>query len=323
MRLQSIDGWESNEEWKTAYDAIRAGECQDPCPGQRELVFVTYLEDYGDTDYRFYRSGKGDEEGTLIEGNAKSYCVNNADCNIMALLRTRYVYSFTMENNMLIDDKSSEYTMTFGNCASNCTDTTLLVATNQNDGNLNISSGSDLSQLTSEILPAGQSKTICIDDSKCSIVDAKGNGYYYLLRDEQVYDLGSASEYRYFGPCDTKCTKRPTLTATERGLEIVTRLSTISGMAALTDFNSDRYKAACWIINDDLKEYSAKDPKLIQRYILAVIYFTTGGQNNWISPLGFMSGRDECDWPSISCVDQSVTSLRLGMFSNFNHNFCF
>jgi len=125
-----------------------------------------------------------------------------------------------------------------------------------------------------------------------------------------VFEKGWALEYRYFGPCRTACSKRPVLAETERGLSIVTRLATVSGMSQLTDFNSPRYKAACWLIYDDLLQISESDPKLIQRYVLGVIFFTTNGYN-WTVPLGFLSGKDECNWSAVTCTDHSVTTLNL------------
>ena len=133
-----------------------------------------------------------------------------------------------------------------------------------------------------------------------------------FFRDGVVYDRGFTPEYRLFGPCETVCMDRPVLASTQRGQDIVTRLSTVSGMRELADFNSERYQAACWLVNDDLKEYEANDPKLMQRYILAVIYLTTGGPN-WEAQLGFMGGKDECVWEAVKCNDEGfVTYLYLG-----------
>ena len=58
---------------------------------------------------------------------------------------------------------------------------------------------------------------------------------------------------------------------------VTTRLATVSGVAELADFNLARYKIACWLIHEDLHQCSAYDPTLIQRYVLSLLYFTTGG----------------------------------------------
>ena len=69
--------------------------------------------------------------------------------------------------------------------------------------------------------------------------------------------------------------------------DAVTSLSTISGMEASVDFNYEWCQAACWLVNNDLKEHKDNDPKLIQRCALAALYLTTGGAN-WEANLGFM-----------------------------------
>ena len=302
---------------KLTYNVFRDGLCEDPCPGQSEVIFVTYyMEGYGDTNYTFHSSGQGDKEATIIEGNTKSHCIDIDNCNIMARSKTGWTYFLHFDvNGAFTDSGGFDYAQTFGNCESNCSDVTLLISTNERDGDLNISIGTNEAELTNQVLSKGQTKNICIEKSKCTIVDGQGKAHYYFLRDGEVFDKGLSSEYRYFGPCKTKCTNRPALTDTERGQRIVTRLSAISGTAQLDDFNSAPYQSACWLIHDDLQQYTAENPKLIQRYVLSIIYFTTNGQN-WIAPLGFLSGKNECDWQAVSCTDQLVTALYLGKWSN-------
>ena len=101
---------------KATYDVFRVGNCEDPCPGQRELVIATYIDGYGNTDFRWYRSGQGDEEATIIEGNAKSYCIDIGACNIMARAKTGWTFFMYLENNQFINSGGFEYTKTFGNC---------------------------------------------------------------------------------------------------------------------------------------------------------------------------------------------------------------
>ena len=96
-----------------------------------------------------------------------------------------------------------------------------------------------------------------------------------FFKDGEVCDHGSAIDYRLFGPCETVYICRPALATTQRGQETVTSLSTISGMTALVDFNSERCQAACWLVNDDLKEHKANDPKLTQSHVLSVLHLTT------------------------------------------------
>jgi len=303
----TLDG-ELSKTGTLTYDGIQVGACDDSCPGQQQLFFMSYFEGYGDVDYTFHRADQGDLDDTLMEGNAVSYCIDSDKCNIMARAKTGWTYYVHFDTDgALLDSGGFDITRTFGSCEFNCTDTTLLISTKE-DENLTLSISSDEAEGIKEFLPGGQVKRVCIDDSKCSVIEGQGNANYYFLRDNVVYEKGLPSEYRYLGPCKTECTKRPVLADTERGIFITTRLATVSGMAELADFNSARYKAACWLIHDDLQQYSAYDPKLIQRYVLSLLYFTTGGPD-WTTPLGFISGKDECDWSAVTCTDQFVTKL--------------
>ena len=205
-------------------------------------------------------------------------------------------------------------TGTFGNCELSCPDTTLLMSTNPSDGGLNSTLTVDGIVTYDNYLNAGEEAYVCIDTSKCNILDAQGFAYYYFFNDGKVIDRGLSPEYRLLGPCVTICMGRPILAATERGRDIVTLLSTVSGMATLADFNSVRYKAACWLVNDDPRALEANDPKLIQRYVLSVIYLTTDGPN-WEAQLSFMGGKDECSWEAVGCNTQNVVNyIYLGMF---------
>jgi hypothetical protein len=68
--------------------------------------------------------------------------------------------------------------------------------------------------------------------------------------------------------------------------------------------------AADWIIATDPLELESSDPNLVQRWVLAVLYFQLDGVN-W-SYETFLSGSSECDWDQITCdEDGSVTSITL------------
>ena len=296
---------------------VRAGECTSNCPGQHELIILSYIE-YGDIDYILHMAGGGDEEGLILEGDAKSFCIEPGECSVIVRTTLGWSFYFVLgtDGEEVLDMGGFEKTQTFGECESECNDVALLMSTNARDGDLNVT------LITADIvtyeksLVAGQEATICIDTSKCNILEGEGFAYYYFFIDGVVYDRGFTPEYRLFGPCDTTCMKRPVLAETQRGQDIVTRLSTVSGMSQLADFNSERYQAACWLINDDLRQLNANDPKLLQRYILSVLYLTTGGPTDWEAQLGFMGGKDECVWEAVKCNDQGfATYLYLG-FNN-------
>jgi hypothetical protein len=74
----------------------------------------------------------------------------------------------------------------------------------------------------------------------------------------------------------------------------------ISTQQALVDRNSPQYKAARWIANQDAERLdipeTSEDPyRFIQRYAVAVLYYSLGG-DNWTSQLNFLSDDHECSW---------------------------
>ena len=50
-----------------------------------------------------------------------------------------------------------------------------------------------------------------------------------------------------------------------------------------------------WIIDEDELKMDANDKNLVQRYVLALLYFSTSG-NNWDSSFNWLSEYSECEW---------------------------
>jgi len=61
------------------------------------------------------------------------------------------------------------------------------------------------------------------------------------------------------------------------------------------DTDSPQYQAACWMIYDDPYHVTVADNSLVQRYILAVLFFSTNGWD-WYWKLSFLSPVSECNW---------------------------
>ena len=71
-------------------------------------------------------------------------------------------------------------------------------------------------------------------------------------------------------------------------------LSSLDGGAALSDPSSPQYKALRWLSNNtNLDEYS--DIQKIQRYVLAVVYYSTNG-DGWQQKDGWLTNENECSW---------------------------
>jgi hypothetical protein len=70
--------------------------------------------------------------------------------------------------------------------------------------------------------------------------------------------------------------------------------ASLDGGAALSDPSSPQYKSVRWLSdNANLTKYS--DAQKIQRYILAVLYYSTNG-DDWLRNDTWLSDDDECTW---------------------------
>lgn len=83
-------------------------------------------------------------------------------------------------------------------------------------------------------------------------------------------------------------------TADFTGLVAFLANASLDDGAALQVSTSPQYRAAQWLFNNEnLSEYA--ESQRIQRYALAVVYYSTNGQN-WLQKTDWMSDEPECDW---------------------------
>eukprot|EP00586_Coscinodiscus_wailesii_P003137 CAMPEP_0172489714 /NCGR_PEP_ID=MMETSP1066-20121228/19923_1 /TAXON_ID=671091 /ORGANISM="Coscinodiscus wailesii, Strain CCMP2513" /LENGTH=353 /DNA_ID=CAMNT_0013257791 /DNA_START=76 /DNA_END=1134 /DNA_ORIENTATION=- len=81
-----------------------------------------------------------------------------------------------------------------------------------------------------------------------------------------------------------------------RAYDIEEKLEQISDNDALHDWTAPQGRAFQWIVNEDARMVLAKDVYLIQRYVLAVLFFATSG-NSWHNgDLHWLSAVHECFW---------------------------
>ena len=67
----------------------------------------------------------------------------------------------------------------------------------------------------------------------------------------------------------------------------------------LSNENSTRYKALLWLVDDELVE-SPDSPFMLERYILAVLYYSTG-YFGWNNSTGWLSNQPICSWYGVTC----------------------
>ena len=97
-------------------------------------------------------------------------------------------------------------------------------------------------------------------------------------------------------------------------VDMMTLITPVSGSAALSDPDSPQAKALDWIANRDPLQRSVEDVRFLQRYVCAVFYYSTGG-DEWSDcsegdqvcrdpqSESFLSGSDECSWFGNTCKE--------------------
>ena len=119
------------------------------------------------------------------------------------------------------------------------------------------------------------------------------------------------------------------ISAKERSEQIFAALDAVADSTLIRDETTSQGMATNWLVNQDFRRICPDDEKLIQRWVMAVIYFSTGG-NDWFqcSAAGsdacgtedpfntkrrFLSEFNECQWAGISCnANSCVTEIEFG-----------
>ena len=288
---------------------VFVGNCTNHVDKDQKLYVLTYQSWTSNVTYTFHRSGHSPKKSSIQAGNYEFFNMSESGCNIFTYHAVGLIRYFvvqngeTLESGRLLEDK------TFGSCPTNiCANETMLM--------LNNDMGSPFFyNLTTngEILAGGyieKNTTICFDSNNCNIITGNGTATYFFLKGTELYESGQNTDFYKIGACEKECDLMPVLSTTTRGKDIVTHLATISGMSALVDINAPQYKAACWIIYDDMREFNASSPNLVQRYVLGLFYIATNGPK-WTRSYSFLSDKHECDWGGITCDESFVQLLSI------------
>lgn len=91
---------------------------------------------------------------------------------------------------------------------------------------------------------------------------------------------------------------------------ILEQLFTISGEQKVKEDGSPQNAAAKWIIQDDSMQLDADSPRLGQRYVMTVLYYSLGGPS-WYNSTGFLSASNECMWHGVACRSGRVHKIEL------------
>lgn len=110
------------------------------------------------------------------------------------------------------------------------------------------------------------------------------------------------------------------------------RLLTENGISSSQDLqtrDTPQYRAAFWIANKDLEQREFSESlkidddanRVIQRYVLAVVYFATGGPDHWHKTLDFITATDECAWSQELAMPHFISeqyNVGVGCDTNLN-----
>jgi hypothetical protein len=114
------------------------------------------------------------------------------------------------------------------------------------------------------------------------------------------------------------------MSAKARKQELAGTVFSISGMRAFDDPENPISLALKWLVEDDLRHMCPGDENIPQRYILALLYFSTNG-DDWMkcrrddmAPCvgkNFLSVYHECEWGGITCdSNERIQKINLGEF---------
>lgn len=73
-------------------------------------------------------------------------------------------------------------------------------------------------------------------------------------------------------------------------------LKKYSSVESLNNKQSYQYKALEWISTADGYNIKPQHPKFLQRYVLALLYYSTNGPTSWKNNKKFLTPFDECSW---------------------------
>jgi len=104
---------------------------------------------------------------------------------------------------------------------------------------------------------------------------------------------------------DPYCDEIEAANELEYNEKIETIFKGISGENAFDENDSDRSAALDFIRNE---QFCAEEAAIVQRYISALFYFATDGEN-WADASNWLSSSHECDWGKTFCVDLEITVL--------------
>ena len=286
---------------------VRFGNCSQ-CKEKIEVILSNQYFGEVDTNYTFFAKGIVNH-ALLAGGHSSNICMDSDDCNILTMGTIHPIRYYVVKDNKINFYEVMPKSKMFGQC-SNCT-TSLLVYPAFGEPSFNYTLQSN-DYLYESAIKEGKYEITCVDaTSNCYNASSNGKALFSFYENEIFTDDGFSYDYSFFGSCDKKCRQNPVLHSTERGKDMISAISYISDMMDLQNIATPEYHAACWLIYDDARNLNSTAPHLLQRYIVALMYYSTEGwiwNTNW----GYLGTNSECDWYGMKCDGGQVIEIKLG-----------
>ena len=177
-----------------------------------------------------------------------------------------------------------------------------------------IKSAIESSFITRQYFQTSGNTALCISPTACyTYISESTANTTLLVNNKTIFNNLSIRSTVSFGyspdvmkpnSCEdfTICNRTLKPSSPERNLlDLITKFSTIS--------SSEHTRSICWWL-DDLDERtsdSQQDMTNVQRYILALLYFSTGGLH-WNNQNKWLSTNSVCDWFGVYCKNPGIVS---------------
>ena len=118
-------------------------------------------------------------------------------------------------------------------------------------------------------------------------------------------------------PVDPAPTAAPTIKELDPMLEMALQFT--SDSSVFEDANSPQSQALAWLQSEMMNESDMSDTRLVSRYALAVLYYSTQGSLAWSQQYLFLTNTNECEWfrgnAGVGCdVNGDIVEIVLGMY---------
>ena len=87
-----------------------------------------------------------------------------------------------------------------------------------------------------------------------------------------------------------------TLNFSVRRYQMMLLIQSRNPSTTFTDSSSPQNKALDWILSDPFSSDGLPEDRLVQRFALATLYYSTDGANYWRNGGGWLTSTNECDW---------------------------